>query len=43
MAFKDKYYKTLVDGFWAYKGKGFLGDYPTLRETFEITLTFSRK
>lgn len=39
MAFKDKYYKTLVDGFWAYKGKGFLGDYPTLRETFEITLS----
>ncbi len=37
MAFKDKYYKTLVDGIWAYKGKGFEGDYPTLRETFEIT------
>lgn len=39
MAFKDKYYKTLVDDFWAYKGKGFMGDYPTLRETFEITLS----
>ncbi len=37
MAFKDKYYKTLVDGFLSYKGTLYKGDYPTLRETLEIT------
>ncbi len=39
MAFKDKYYKVLVDDFFAYKGKKYFGDYPTLREAFEITLS----
>ena len=37
MAFKDRYWKTNVDNLWAYRGKGFDGEYPTLRETFEIT------
>ncbi len=37
MAFKDRYWKTTVDGLWAYKGKGFDGEYPTLREALEIT------
>ncbi len=37
MAFKDRYWKTNVDSLWAYRGKGFDGEYPTLRETMEIT------
>lgn len=37
MAFKDKYWKTNVDALWQHRGKDFSGDYPTLRETFEIT------
>ncbi len=37
MAFKDKYWKTTVDGLWSYRGQKFEGEYPTLRETMEIT------
>ncbi len=38
MSFKDKYYKTNVDSFWAYKGSAFKGEFPTLREMFELSV-----
>ncbi len=38
MAFKDKYYKHLVDGFWSFKGSAFKGEFPTLREMFELSV-----
>ena len=37
MAFKDKYWKTGVEDFLAYKGKKYNGEYPTFREVIEIT------
>ncbi len=37
MSFKDKYWKTVVDKFYAFKGTMYNGEWPTLRETFEIT------
>ncbi len=37
MAFKDRYWKNNVDTLWSYRGNRFQGEYPTLRETFEIT------
>lgn len=37
MSFKNKYWKRGVEEFLSYKGKMYFGQWPTLRETIEIT------
>lgn len=36
---KKKYFKTNVDNFFSYKGKMYKGEWPTIREGFEISLS----